>query len=787
MLTKHSTLLRQISMALTVSLVVTIILVLYIDRLPPVAFEGHIASKDIRASQNHEIIDTKATNDLQEKATQQIMPVYNFDATIAIEKRKKIQQSFSAARKQIALFMRRTGKVKQLTESQEDALHQNFLANLGVNLSDTLYDTLRKDNFSEEMERSLSALTENMQKRIIVFDRTEILPYKGVGLALRTINTETLEEREETIRDVASILDLESVREIYARDDASVLQRRFNLDFIDASLFQTALTIAPDLLQPNLILDKAATLARIEDARSAVQNVTYKLQKGQTIIRRGDRFEKRHVTILNGIRSSHMQRNTTLKFLGVFLLVLSALTIIYTFAQKTFKTFKPTQTDLYFLGLSLASFLLILRFGSFLASNLQGTLPFASDMTTFYFLIPIAAGPMLVRFVLNPVITLVFAILLSVFCGFFLEQNFDMTVYYLLSGLFGAWLIGQLETRSSVLKRGVFLGLANTGLVLCLTLINTLSTSAFVDPQIILANCAFAFLAGPFAALVVLGLSPLAESLFGYTTNIKLIELANMNHPLLREMIVVAPGTYLHSQLVGTLAETGMRQIGGNALLARVGSYYHDIGKLKKPDYFIENQKGENYHDSLTSSMSALVIDAHVKDGLDLAHEHKLPAAIIRFISEHQGTKLMTFFYNKALREAEEQGTTVDENDFRYKGPKPQSRESGVVMLADAIEAAVRALEDKAPQKIRSQVEKLVNEMFADGQLNECDLTLKDLHELVDVFTTILSSIHHQRVDYSADNPKPHNHEDEHPPHRQQTPQKSNVAPLFKKNRRTSA
>ncbi|OVE82670.1 hypothetical protein BVY03_00385, partial [bacterium K02(2017)] len=347
------------------------------------------------------------------------------------------------------------------------------------------------------------------------------------------------------------------------------------------------------------------------------------------------------------------------------------------------------------------------------------------------------------------------------------------------------------EKRSSVLRRGLYLGLVNMIVVLSLHIVHTISNTSAVHLAPTVTNCIFAFFGGVFASLLLLAISPIMEALFNYTTNIQLLELANMNHPLLREMIVRAPGSYLHSQLVGTLSEAGTRAIGGNSLLARVGSYYHDIGKMKKPLYFIENQKGENPHDTLAPSMSALIIEAHVKDGMEMAKEYNLPVQIANFIPEHQGTKLIGYFYHKALKDAGDQKDKIDEKDYRYKGPRPQTRESGVVMLSDTIEAAVRSMPDKSPQKIRTQVEKLVNMHFVDGQLDECDLTLRDLHLIVDAFVKILIGVYHQRVEYpeaSKNKPEIENDELKHEPETkdsdsQPSSKANNISPLFKEKR----
>ena len=201
--------------------------------------------------------------------------------------------------------------------------------------------------------------------------------------------------------------------------------------------------------------------------------------------------------------------------------------------------------------------------------------------------------------------------------------------------------------------------------------------------------------------------------------------------------------------VMGQMSEAAAEEIGADALLARVGAYYHDIGKTKKAEYFVENQSGkENKHDKLAPSMSALIILSHVKDGVVLAREHRLPPALIDFIPQHHGTSLIEYFYDKALKEAEE-GEGVDENSFRYHGPKPQTREAGILMLADGVEAAARTLADPTPPKIQGLVQKIINKVFVSGELDECELTLKDLHYIAKAFSRILTGIHHRRVEYS--------------------------------------
>jgi putative nucleotidyltransferase with HDIG domain len=275
-----------------------------------------------------------------------------------------------------------------------------------------------------------------------------------------------------------------------------------------------------------------------------------------------------------------------------------------------------------------------------------------------------------------------------------------------------------------------------------------LMTSKAFDLQLVY-KLAFGFSGGLAAAVMVTGIVPLVESIFRYTTNIKLLELANMNNPVLRDLMVQAPGTYHHSIIVGNLAEAAAENIGVNPLMARVAAYYHDIGKIRKPLYFIENIGAqENRHDKLAPSMSALILMAHVKDGAEMAHEARLGKALNDIIREHHGTSLMKFFYDRAKSKADPGVEQVDERDYRYPGPKPQTREAALIMLADAVEAASRTLTDPTPARVQGMVQKIINNIFIDGQLDECELTLKDINNIAKSFNLVLGGIFHYRVDY---------------------------------------
>jgi len=248
--------------------------------------------------------------------------------------------------------------------------------------------------------------------------------------------------------------------------------------------------------------------------------------------------------------------------------------------------------------------------------------------------------------------------------------------------------------------------------------------------------------------MIVLGVLPIFEYLFKTVTNISLLELADFNHPLLQRMTLEAPGTYHHSLIVGNLSDAACRAIGANSLLARIGAYYHDIGKLEKAEYFSENQEiAASKHDSLSPDMSKLIIMNHVKDGVDLARKYKLNPVIIDFILQHHGNSLVYYFYRRALENLSED-EVIKEEGFRYPGPKPNSRETAIVLLADSVEAATRALHDPTPAKVEEVVHKMINNRFIDGQLDECELTLKDIEKISSVFIRMLTAVYHSRLSY---------------------------------------
>jgi len=352
---------------------------------------------------------------------------------------------------------------------------------------------------------------------------------------------------------------------------------------------------------------------------------------------------------------------------------------------------------------------------------------------------PFSVIPMLLVLLFNNLeIALLLTLAVSVSVASFSNNPLEIVLLFLISGIYSSILVKGAHRRSTIIRAGLIIGIVQ-------------AVSLFFAERFywgISYKCLFLALNGIVSSGIVLLLLPLFEYLFQTVTNISLLELADSQRPLLKRLILEAPGTYHHSLVVGNLSETACEAVGANALLARVGAYYHDIGKLQKPHYFSENQDvNDSKHETLSPTMSKLIIMNHVREGVELGKKYNLKPPLIDFIVQHHGNSLVYYFYRRAL-ESLEDDHEVKEEGFRYPGPKPNTKEAAIVLLADSVEAATRALKDPSPSKVEEIVHKIINNKFIDGQLDECDLTLKDLEKISTVFIRILTGIYHSRVAY---------------------------------------
>ena len=702
------------------ALVLTVIIIPKGGFTPGYYTAGDIASRDVKAPRELLIPDNNLTEKKRVEAEEAVLPVYDFDPEAGVGLSNRLQQALDLSHSNVT------------DPSAADKAKVDIENLLGISLDGNEVALLQGIAMSEESSRSLRlAFVGAMSNKIVA--------------NLQLFNTER--ERGVVVRDITTGAEVASREfpDVIGLEDA-IGQFTKSLDKskrIKAKQKSQLKDLVSKILRPNLIFNKGEYEARRASARDSVAAVVYQIKKGEMIVREGERVTADQVERLKALREIGSDLRNISSAMGLLLLTIVLLFVCHKYGVANIRKYKLNNRDLLFLASTFIGLFILIKVSIFVSTALESAFPYI-DSASYYYAVPFAVGAMLVRIVLNSEVAIFFSVLVGMLVGIFFGNSLFLSFYALAGSLTGAHWVRHCSERTKLYRAGFRLSLVN---LLVLAGLQLLAGNEF-DLQMIY-KAGFGLANGLICAVIVTGTIPLVESLFKYTTDIKLLELANMNSPVLRELMVQAPGTYHHSVVVGNLVEAAAEDINANPLLARVAAYYHDIGKMRKPLYFIENIGiGENRHDKLAPSMSALILMAHLKDGVEIAREHKLGDAIIAVIREHHGTGLMKFFYDKAKNQVDENVQQVDERDYRYPGPKPQTREAALIMLADAVEAAGRTLTDPTPARIRGMVQKIINNIFIDGQLDECELTLKDLHKIAKSFEKILAGIFHHRVDY---------------------------------------
>ena len=507
------------------------------------------------------------------------------------------------------------------------------------------------------------------------------------------------------------------------------------------------------LVVPNISYNLAETLERQQKALKELRPVFFPVNAGELILQEGERVTPLHLAKLKAQDAAYTGARGVLVFLGTFFCLALTLWMVYNLARISLKSFSTRLKDLAFLGVLIIISLLANCGLVNLAAIVSPFKPLLGK--NLIYAIPIGLGPIYAALFLGMETGLVMTFLVATLSALLLPKPFPLFLFLVTAGLMGVWGVRSFQKRRSLI---------NTGLAVCgvnLLMVTALKLLEYpVSPKDLLLGQALAVGGGFLTGILALGLSPIVETVFHYTSNIRLLELLNLDQPLLKELMLVAPGTYHHSLMVGQIVEATAAAIGANPLLAKAAAYYHDVGKIKKPAYFVENLfGGENKHEKLAPSMSSLILTAHVKDGVELARRQHLGEAICDIIQQHHGTCLISFFYTKAKNQAADPDKVKIE-DYRYPGPRPQTKEAGLVLVADQVEAASKTLTDPTPARIQGMVQKIVNNIFADGQLDQCELTLKELHLIAKHCTKILSGIFHHRVHYPTPAEKTRAHED---------------------------
>jgi len=731
----------------TLSLVISLLLFPNILSKPASYKLGDIAKRDIKASHDFLIENKALTEADREKAARDTMAVYDFD-NAAVNVVPAIREAFNMSRMLPVPPSDLYGSDEQSASEEqrtttEDSVDYNIVKNrffsiLEIPPDEDLFSQLVRFGFPSSVEETVVRMVTAVSGRGVVGNRAMLKNQieKG-GIVLHEIYS----KKEISVTDFDRFFDLAGARQ-YVENQVDGLKASMQ----PPQLAGLSVRLAQALIEPNLTFNQRETEARKELARKSVKPVYFRMKKGEMLVREGERIGPEHLLRLSEAGKSFNRIDMIGRVPAMAILIGFLLFVVYIVSLRGTKSIRADGRDLVFSASVLLSVFTFFWTYDYVADEIaRGFGSFSS--TALLFAMPVATGAMLISIFQGTVMAVTFSLIISVLSSLLTGGRVEFFLYFFVSSIVAAYGVRNCYERGILIKTGLLVGLMNAVLALAVEMIYG---SLYSLEALIAATCGL--FGGLLSGVIATGILPLVEMSFGFTTDIKLLELGNLDQPLLRELMVRAPGTYHHSVIISNMVEATAKAVQANPLLAKVSAYYHDIGKMKKPLYFVENQTGsENKHERLAPSMSSLILISHVKDGAELAKKHKLGREIIDIIQQHHGSSLISFFYQKAKDRMGSRGsksTEIKDEDFRYPGPKPQTKEAGLVMLADMVEAAARSLVDPTPARIQGMVQKIINKAFSDGQLDECELTLKDLHEIAKSFNKTLSGIFHHRIEY---------------------------------------
>lgn len=703
-----------------------------------------IADRDFVATHTILLLDDEATRAKQEEKQEAVLPVYDLDLEVAKTREAQLHDLFNRGRRLLA----------RAPEGDAEPARQDVIKQMldrpaepdGLRLTEEGIQVLVRRDFSPELEDRIRGVLVQALRRGVVSDKTALLQNRMRGIVRRNLSagSETVSEQVEL--DLFGHLGYpDEAREMFeaeARDWGGLTpaERRVLVDFLLANL------------PVNLLPNRSETLARQEAAAAGADRVFNQIRKGQMIVRKGDIIGEAAARTIAQMRGER-QLSLLLPPLGGTLILLCLVTAVVWLGLQRERVVDHGPRRLFGEGLLLLllSFLGA-KFCFLVAGALSGVFEESplNVARSWAYATPFATLAVLAVLLLGRNAALLLSVLFSVLASRLAVDGDSLwVVFYSFGGSLAAiYALERFQFRQRLVmaRVGAVVGLTNVILALILASLGSPAERGWMQLGFDLV-CAFA--GGLIVAAMASFAVPILESMLGITTDIKLLELSNTNLPLLRDLAFKAPGTFQHSLMVANLSKEGCEAIGADPILAYASGLYHDVGKMLRPDYFIENQHpGQNRHDKLVPSMSVLILQNHVKDGLELAREYGLPQVIRDAIQQHHGTRLMKYFYNKAQEQRDPESGEIAEEKYRYHGPKPQNKVMGVLMVADAVEAASRTLVEPNPVKIRGLIRAIVEDCLNDGQLDQTDLTLSDIRNISEAFLRVLANIFHQRVDY---------------------------------------
>lgn len=703
---------------------------------------GQPAASDIKSPISFQVVDERATEEKRQAAESAVAPVFEYDPSVYEQVLSRVHRSFREMREEL-----RQVRWPRSEAAREEVI-KDFVQNkgrfeelLGVEVSQLTFEWLTENRFSPRIENILV-------RGLLKWSSAKIIDGRGLQFSDEEQRIEVQEPESGAQGQMVPVSQVKDIR----RDSDFILEDVRGFSALSARDKRTLTSLARDIRTPNLIYNKKETLEKRNAARNAILPVQISVNKNQVIVSKGSIVQPTHMLLISEINNLQSARRMDYVALAVALLFFVSIAVFFNYIRRTLRSKLQLEAkDFYAMAVVLVLVSLITKLylfivdGSFV-DEFSATIPASS----FLFAAPVAAGPMLVGLLIPyGEIVWLFTLFLSVVVALMVDPNFyfPMLLFSVVGGIAGARGVYSCKKRNDIYWAGIRAGLINAVIIGVITFLLPMREMSFLDH--FFWNVLFGFVAGVFSSMVTMTFIPLLESMFNYTTDVKLLELSSLNHPLMKDLIVKAPGTYHHSLVVGSMVEAAAEEIGANPLLAKVMAYYHDIGKMEHAHYFIENQRsGQNPHEHISPHMSKTVLIAHVKDGAEMGYRHKLGKPIIDGIRQHHGTTLISYFFNKAIEEQDEDIDLVQEDDFRYPGPKPQFKEAALLMLADSIEAAARSLDEPTAGRLSSLVRNIIQNKFLDGQLEECNLTLRDLRIIETSFRRVILGIYHQRIDY---------------------------------------
>ncbi|GAA0122194.1 MAG: HDIG domain-containing protein [Clostridium argentinense] len=645
---------------------------------------GDIAKSDIKASKD--IQDQVSTDRLIEEAIKHVQDVYTYDVNASKTATKNIEGLFEEVAKVNSKYPQNktSDNSKDNMEKKIDDLKDSLK---NSNLSDENYMTLLSLN-EKELDELKAFLINTINK---VFDETTIYENKpqGVVLAQRVITT------------------------------------KFNNSTFPKDVIELGMAIGNAQIKPNFFIDYEKTDALKEEAKKAVKPVIIK--KDQIIVKEGEPVTGAQIEVLKELGLLNKDKSLrVVLYASLLVLLLSVILIQWYYLKENCKEIYNEPNKIMVINVLNCISLILAR-----------TLYVISP-----YLIPFACVPILLSILIDEKVSMTInvlnAILISVIVGF----NVEIAIIAIINSISAPIILKKVQQRNDILYSCIYIAILN--------FIFTLTIGYALSNHIagIIAKAATTAMSSIISGILAIGMLPFLENAFDIVTNIKLLELANPNHPLLKRLLIEAPGTYHHSVLVANLSEMAAEAVGANAILARVSAYYHDVGKIERPYYFKENQfSGDNPHDKISPRLSALIITSHVSDGIKLAKSYKLPTAIQDVIAQHHGDSLVKYFYI-TMKNQSSNPEEINEEDYKYKGPAPISKESAIVMLADGVEASVRSIPNPTKEKVEQMVDNIFKGRLSENQLDNCDLTFKELQKIKEAFLKVLKGIYHERIEY---------------------------------------